>query len=930
MSKVAVKTTFDIYKTIQPIYTGGSVSLDASGRLLATCIGEDVLIVDVETGERLAQIEGDGELVTSITLSPNASHLVICSRSLLMRIFALSQPEGPSTAILPEVLRSLKPHTSPVVTTTVDTSGSLLATGSADGSIKVWDLKRGYTTHTFHGHGGVVSALYFFESDEKKLSRFKNERIAATESGDLPLSGIQLASGTEDGKIRIWDLHKRKSAALLDSHVSVVRSLSFSSSGNVLLSASRDKTIIVWDATTWECKRIIPVLESVETAGFVAGGPLCFIGGENGRLRIWDTSRGSEVTGDQSVTTEQESIVNIEYWEGLPFILTIHVDQTLKLHSIDSLSEYKPGTKIEPLPVTRHISGNDDEVIDLACIGQDKSLLALATNSEFVRIVRAREARRGSDSQHNIGADIARLEGHKDIIICMDVDWSGCWLITGAKDNTARLWRIDPDASSFTCVATFTGHVESLGTVAFPRCPPPSSSPRFQNPLNHPPPFFLTGSQDRTIKRWDISKLTASNFKTYAPKALYTRKAHEKDINSLDIDHSSMLFGSASQDRTAKIWSVEDGSVLGVLRGHKRGVWSIRFAPKDTPVVNNFGGSTSRGIVATGSGDKTVKIWSLSDYSCLLTLEGHANSVLKVLWLPPPNISASDEDISSRGAAQVHPLIATAGADGLVKIWSPYTGEIETTLDNHTDRVWALATPHSPSSTSESQDHQKDDLEFSLISGAADSIVTFWKDTTSVTLSDAVAANTARVEQDQQLQNYIHAGAYREAITLALRLNHPGRLLSLFTTAIDSNEDNAVKGADSLTGNADIDAVLKSLDDELLYILLVRLRDWNTNARTSRVAQRILYAVFKSYPPSTFIALAESRKALPENAKIDKGSRMKDILEALAAYTERHYKRIEELVDDSYLVEWVLGEMDDGVVGLGPSANAVDTDVIMV
>jgi U3 small nucleolar RNA-associated protein 13 len=36
----------------------------------------------------------------------------------------------------------------------------------------------------------------------------------------------------------------------------------------------------------------------------------------------------------------------------------------------------------------------------------------------------------------------------------------------------------------------------------------------------------------------------------------------------------------------------------------------------------------------------------------------------------------------------------------------------------------------------------------------------------------------------------------------------------------------------------------------------------------------------------------------------------------LALYTERHYKRIEELTDDSYLVEWVLGEMDGGV-GLG-------------
>lgn len=41
-----------------------------------------------------------------------------------------------------------------------------------------------------------------------------------------------------------------------------------------------------------------------------------------------------------------------------------------------------------------------------------------------------------------------------------------------------------------------------------------------------------------------------------------------------------------------------------------------------------------------------------------------------------------------------------------------------------------------------------------------------------------------------------------------------------------------------------------------------------------------------------------------------KDGELKDVLHALAAYTERHYKRVEELVDESYLVEWVLGEME--------------------
>lgn len=855
-----------------------------------------------------------------------------------MRIYRLSPFDEDSKSIEAELLRTLKPHPSPVVTTTIDQTGTLLATGGADGSIKVWDIRGGFATHTFHDRG-VISALCFFEvassADETKPSKKKSKRKDEDEDMDdatESTAGFRLACGSDEGKVKVFDLHKRKAVASLDSHVSLVRSLSFSPSENALLSASRDKTVIIWDAKTWKTRRIIPVLESVEAASFIADSGLCVIGGENGKLRVWDCNRGSEVTEEQEAGEEYESIISIQYLPGLPYVMTVHADQTIRLHSIEPLSDYKPGTDLPPLTITRRISGNDDEIIDLAFVGPDRSMLALATNTESIRVVSVApsEDRPSAEGEQFFGADIAHLEGHEDIIIAIDVDWSGHWLATAAKDNTARLWRLDPKNSSYTCFATFTGHAESLGAVALPRTPPQTSSGAYKDPLSHPPAFMITGSQDRTLKRWDtgrLSPLKVGSDKTHSPKAIYTRKAHEKDINALDIDSTGTLFASASQDRTVKIWDAEEGTAIGVLRGHKRGVWSVRFAPKDTPIINSEAGtSTSRGLIATASGDKTVKLWSLSDYSCLLTFEGHTGSVLKTIWLPPPQISKhnddddEEEDKAAKNAIQTRPLIASAAADGLVKIWSPYTGEQETVLDNHTDRVWSLASP-TPSGSRADVKPTSSKLKspYALASGAADATVTMWSDTTSATYTAAVNANSERVEQDQQLQNYIRAGAYREAITLALQLNHPGRLLSLFTSAINAADDLTLPAeeralaANSLSGNPSIDEVLQSLDAVNLRTLLLRLRDWNTNARTSRVSQRIMYALFRSYPASTFVELA-TQSVRGKNGRAAAG--LKDILAALAAYTERHYKRVEELTDDSYLVEWVLSEMDDGV-GLG-------------
>jgi U3 small nucleolar RNA-associated protein 13 len=172
-----------------------------------------------------------------------------------------------------------------------------------------------------------------------------------------------------------------------------------------------------------------------------------------------------------------------------------------------------------------------------------------------------------------------------------------------------------------------------------------------------------------------------------------TLKAHEKDINSLDVSPNDKLLVSGSQDRTARVYEIDYSSgktirgelkLLGICKGHKRGIWTVRF------------GRTER-VLATGSGDKTIKLWSLDDFTCVKTFEGHTNSVLRI-------------DFINMGMQLV-----SAASDGLVKVWNVKEEECITTMDNHEDKVWALAI---------SSD------EATIVSGSADSMVTFWEDCT--------------------------------------------------------------------------------------------------------------------------------------------------------------------------------------------------------
>jgi len=281
----------------------------------------------------------DTEAISSLAVSPCSKHLLVFSGSLALRFFTLPTPQPFQTnldaknVVHPERVIS-KAHEAPTHVCKVDPTSTYLASGSADGVVKVWDIHRGHITHVFKGHGGVVSALAFnYPRDPSSIT-----------TGDIKM---QLITGSVDTKIRIFDLGaavavasgRPKPEAVLEGHVSVPRGLDVSQDGKWLLSAGRDSVALLWDISPLRASnpagkrkekpseprlvKTIPVLDHVEAAGLLLpeerltgpskiatpSGFRFFVAGERGVVTIWDTNKSAPLLtlGKEKLNNEDES-----------------------------------------------------------------------------------------------------------------------------------------------------------------------------------------------------------------------------------------------------------------------------------------------------------------------------------------------------------------------------------------------------------------------------------------------------------------------------------------------------------------------------------------------------------------------------------------------------------------------------------------------
>jgi tetratricopeptide (TPR) repeat protein/DNA-binding beta-propeller fold protein YncE len=157
---------------------------------------------------------------------------------------------------------------------------------------------------------------------------------------------------------------------------------------------------------------------------------------------------------------------------------------------------------------------------------------------------------------------------------------------------------------------------------------------------------------------WDTDK--EKKIKEASDILLKTLKGHADNVRSVSFSPDGKHLASGSSDKTIKLWSITDGNLIKTLEGHSNGVMSVAFSPDGK-------------YIASGSSDKTIKLWSIPAGNLIKTLEGHSNGVMSVAFSPDGK------------------YIASGSSDKTIKLWSIPAGNLIKTLEGHADNVRSVA-----------------------------------------------------------------------------------------------------------------------------------------------------------------------------------------------------------------------------------------------
>jgi dipeptidyl aminopeptidase/acylaminoacyl peptidase len=210
-------------------------------------------------------VRNDEKIVTSVLFSRENDQLVFLARDDAVHWWDLANRRQVLKVGVPT---NINGHDTRIA---ISSKGDLVAAGSPDGRVRIWDAATGELVAVLSGHTGPVRDVAFDPT------------------------GKRIASASHDQTVRVWDVAKKESIQILQGHSGWIYAVAFSPDGRFLASGATDSTARLWDTATFKLLRVLRHGGNVYKAAFSPDGSRLATGSADNTIRLWDLTTYQEV-----------------------------------------------------------------------------------------------------------------------------------------------------------------------------------------------------------------------------------------------------------------------------------------------------------------------------------------------------------------------------------------------------------------------------------------------------------------------------------------------------------------------------------------------------------------------------------------------------------------------------------------------------------
>ncbi|MCY3411779.1 MAG: hypothetical protein INQ03_09120 [Candidatus Heimdallarchaeota archaeon] len=287
---------------------------------------------------------------------------------------------------------TLTGHTSEISSVRYSPDGSILASGSGDASVRIWNSTTNKEIKTLSGHLGGVRSVSF--------------------SPD----GSILASGSDDNTIILWNTTTYEEISTLSGHTGNVRSIAFSPNGRIIASGSEDDKIKLWNITS---NTVITTLSSqilgIYSVAYSPDGKILSSGSGENNIVLWNTTTYEVIT---TLTGHTDDVRSVVFSPDGKMIATGSFDQLIKIWDVNSYTE-------------------------LASIPAPSMVWSIAISSDGMKIAAALANNEVRVWNISSTSEITTLSGHSSQVLSVAFSPDNTLLASSSGDKRIILWETD-------------------------------------------------------------------------------------------------------------------------------------------------------------------------------------------------------------------------------------------------------------------------------------------------------------------------------------------------------------------------------------------------------------------------------------------------------------------------------------------------------